>query len=66
MDLKLAGNGLAQHDFLYCGEFDTCKQMQTIFRVQGGKVVWTYEIPTNDRNNVLSEFDDIHQLSNGM
>src|SRR5476651_188765 len=65
MDLVLPGNGLAQHDFLYCGEYDTRKQMQTIFRVQGGKVVWTYEIPINDHNNVLSEFDDIHQLSNG-
>src|SRR5471030_3265823 len=65
MDLVLPGNGLAQHDFLYCGEYDTRKAMQTIFRVQGGKVVWTYQIPINDHNKVLSEFDDIHLLSNG-
>jgi hypothetical protein len=65
MDLVLPGNGLAQHDFLYCGEYDTRKAMQTIFMVKGGKVVWTYEIPINDHNHVLSEFDDIHLLSNG-
>jgi len=59
------GNGLAQHDFLYCGEWDTRKPVQTIFMVRGGKVVWTYSIPTNDRHHVLSEFDDIHYLSNG-
>jgi hypothetical protein len=59
------GNGLAQHDFLYCGEWDTRKPVQTIFLVRGGKVVWTYSIPTNDRHHVLSEFDDIHYLSNG-
>jgi len=65
MDLVLPGKGLAQHDFLYCGEYDTRKAMQTIFMVKGGKVVWTYEIPINDHNHVLSEFDDIHMLSNG-
>src|SRR5277367_1624838 len=40
------GNGLAQHDFLYCGEWDTRKPVQTIFLVRGGKIVWTYSIPT--------------------
>jgi hypothetical protein len=35
--------------------------MQTIFRVQGGKVIWTYEILINNYNNVLSEFDEIYQ-----
>jgi len=65
MDLVLPGNGLSQHPFLYCGEYDTRKAMQTIFMVKGGKVVWTYEIPINDHNKVLSEFDDIHLLSNG-
>lgn len=61
----LPGNGLAQHDFLYAGGWDTRKDTQTIFRVQGGKVVWTWSIPIKDRNGQLSEFSDIHQLSNG-
>ncbi len=30
-----------------------------------GRVTWQYAIPNKDRNNVLSEFSDIHQLSNG-
>ncbi len=61
----LPGKGLAQHDFLYAGGWDTRKDTQTIFRVKGGKVVWTWSIPIKDRNGQLSEFSDIHQLSNG-
>ena len=61
----LPGKGLAHHDFLYSGEWDTRKDTQTIFRVMGGKVVWTWSIPIKDRNGQLSEFSDIHQLSNG-
>ena len=61
----LPGNGLAQHDFLYAGGWDTRKDTQTIFRVIKGKVVWTWSIPIKDRNGQLSEFSDIHQLSNG-
>src|SRR3954470_3661819 len=45
---KLPGHGLAQHDFLYSGEFDTRNKEQTMFLVRGGKVVWTYRIPIND------------------
>src|SRR5688572_26320778 len=61
----LPGKGLAQHDFLYAGGWDTRKDTQTVFRVVGGKVVWTWSIPIKDRNGQLSEFSDIHQLSNG-
>ena len=61
----LPGNGLAQHDFLYCGEWDTRNPMETIFLVKGGKVVWTYQIPDKDEKGQLNEFDDIHLLSNG-
>jgi len=57
--------GLNQHDFLYAGGWDTRKDTQTIFRVVKGKVAWTWSIPIKDRNGVLSEFSDIHQLSNG-
>src|SRR5882672_12176190 len=61
----LPGKGLAQHNFLYAGEWDTRKDTQTIFRVMDGKVVWTWSIPIKDHNGQLSEFSDIHQLSNG-
>jgi len=63
--LPLPGKGLAQHDFLYSGEFDTRKTNQTMFLVKGGKLVWTYEIPIKDTNGNLSEFSDMHMLSNG-
>ncbi len=61
----LPGNGLAEHDFLYSGEFDTRNTNQTMFLIKGGKVAWTYQIPTYDRNHNLSEFSDMHRLSNG-
>src|SRR5262249_47282127 len=60
----LPGKGLAQHPFLYCGEWDTRKPDQTIFLVRGGKVVWTYSIPIKNEKGELNEFDDIHLLSN--
>lgn len=61
----LPGKGLAQHDFLYTGQWDTRKDSQTVSLVRKGKVVWQYAISNKDRNNVLSEFSDIHRLSNG-
>jgi len=61
----LPGKGLAQHPFLYTGEWDTRKPVQTIFLVRGGKVVWTYSIPIKNEKGELNEFDDIHMLSNG-
>jgi len=62
---KLPGKGLAQHDFLYSGEWDTRKPLQTMFLIRGGTVAWTYQIPIKDKNNNLSEFSDMHWLSNG-
>ena len=61
----LPGNGLAQHDFLYVGEWDTRNPEETIFLIKGGKVVWTYAIPDKNDKGELNEFDDIHLLSNG-
>lgn len=62
----LPGHGLAQHDFLYTGEWDTRKDVATLFLVRGGKVVWTYQIPRKDpRNGEESEYSDMHRLSNG-
>src|SRR5262245_36733884 len=60
----LPGKGLAQHPFLYCGEWDTRKPVQTIFLVRGGKVMWTYSMPIKNEKGELNEFDDVHMLSN--
>src|SRR5713226_9311049 len=51
----LPGKGLAQHPFLYTGEWDTRKPVQTIFLVRGGKVVWTYSIPIKNEKGELNE-----------
>lgn len=61
----LPGRGLAQHDFLYAGEWDTRKDSQTVFLVQGGRVTWTWSIPTYDDHHQLSEFSDIELLPDG-
>ena len=62
----LPGRGLAQHDFLYTGEWDTRKDVATMFLIKGGKVAWTYQIPRKDETNGQeSEFSDMHRLSNG-
>ncbi|MBI5769227.1 MAG: hypothetical protein HZA93_15645 [Verrucomicrobia bacterium] len=62
----LPGRGLAQHDFLYSGEWDTRKDQCTMFLIRGGRVVWTYQIPRKDpTNGQESEYSDLHRLSNG-
>src|SRR6266478_4333721 len=55
---SLPGKGLKQHPFLYCGEWDTRKPVQTMYIVRGGKVVWSYSVPNKD------ELDDCHMMSN--
>jgi hypothetical protein len=61
----LPGKGMAQHPFLYAGEWDTRKPLQTIFVVRDGKVVWSYGIPLKDKDGVLQELGDASMLSNG-
>ena len=62
----LPGNGLAQHPFLYCGEWDTRKPMeQSIFIVRDGKIVWNYNIPMKAARGGIQEFDDVGLLPNG-
>src|SRR5690348_791362 len=61
----LPGNGLSQHPFLYAGEWDHDKPIQSIFIVRDGKVAWRYTIPTNEANGTLNEFSDVTMLSNG-
>jgi len=53
------GKQLAQHDFLYCGEWDTRRPAQTMAIVRGGKVVWSYDIPNEQ------EYGDCTLLANG-
>ena len=62
----LPGNGVAQHPFLYAGEWDTRKpEEQSIFIVRGGKVVWQYSMPLRNSGGRIQEFDDATMLSNG-
>jgi hypothetical protein len=64
----LPGKGLAQHDFLYCGEWNHIQQQQTMWLIRGGKAVWSYSIPLNvvfDNKPDIEELGDCTQLSNG-
>lgn len=61
----LPGRGLAEHPFLYTGEWDHRKTDQTIFVVRGGKIAWSYSIPIKDTDGTLQELGDATMLSNG-
>lgn len=61
----LPGRGLSEHPFLYAGEWDTRKEMQSMFLVRGGKIVWTYQTPLRPGPGLISEFDDATLLDNG-
>ena len=56
----LPGQGLAQHPFLYCGEWQNRSiDRQTMQIVRSGKVVWSYT------NTLRGELGDCTMLSNG-
>ena len=61
----LPGKGLAQHPFLYAGEWDHRFPDQTMFVVRDGKVAWTYSIKLKDSTGQIQEFSDATMLSNG-
>ena len=64
----LPGRGLAQHDFLYCGEYDFIHDQQTLHLVRGGREVWSYSIPFHivlDDWQDGQEFGDCSLLANG-
>ncbi len=62
----LPGKGLAEHPFLYAGEYDTRKpEAQSIFLVKGGKIVWQYSIPMKAERGGIQEFDDATMLPDG-
>src|SRR5512136_2648821 len=56
----LPGKGLAQHPFLYCGEWQNRSiDNQTMHIVRGAKIVWSYTNP------LRGELGDCTRLSNG-
>lgn len=61
----LPGNGPAQHPFLYAGEWDTRKPLQSMFLVRDGRIVWSYSIPLRTESGGIQEFDDATLLANG-
>jgi hypothetical protein len=64
----LPGRGLAQHPFLYCGEWNYVEPNQTIVLVRHGKAEWTYSIPNNmmiDGKPQMAELGDCTRFSNG-
>jgi hypothetical protein len=59
-DSDLPGKGLAQHPFLYCGEWQNRSiEDQTMYIVRDGKIVWSYTNP------LRGELGDCTMLSNG-
>jgi hypothetical protein len=59
-DAPLPGRGMAQHPFLYCGEWQNRSTSgQVMHIVRDGKVVWSYTNP------LKGELGDCSMLSNG-
>jgi len=57
---QLPGRGLAQHPFLYCGEWQNRgDSQQTMYIVRDGQVAWSYSISGRE------ELGDCTMLSNG-
>ena len=64
----LPGRGLAQHPFLYCGEWNYTQPQQTLWLIRDGKPAWSYSIPLNlvfNNKPDIEELGDCTQLSNG-
>lgn len=61
----LPGKGMLQHPFLYAGEWDTRKPLQSMFLVRDGKITWSYSIPLRLPNGGIQEFDDATLLPDG-
>jgi hypothetical protein len=56
----LPGKGMAQHSFLYCGEWQSHSiSEQAMYLVRDGHVVWSYS------NALRGELDDCAMFSNG-
>ncbi|WP_183579738.1 PQQ-binding-like beta-propeller repeat protein [Mucilaginibacter sp. X5P1] len=59
------GEGLKYHDFLYTGEWDYRRPVQTIYLIRDGKVKWSYDIPFKDSTNTIEELGDATMRKNG-
>ena len=67
-NLTTPSSGLAQHPFLYCGEWNFIEPQQTIYLVRDGKVTWSYSIPFDVvvyGEHHKAELGDCTRLSNG-
>lgn len=53
------------HSFLYAGEWDTRKPLQSIFLIRDDKIAWSHTIPLHPEPQKNQEFDDITMLPNG-
>jgi hypothetical protein len=62
---ELPGRGIAEHDFICAGQWDTRNPLETATLVRAGRVAWTFTIPDKNERNETAEFSDIHLLSNG-
>jgi hypothetical protein len=54
-----ADTGVADHDFLYCGEWQTDRPGEHMYLVRAGKIVWTHSIDDKE------ELGDCTMASNG-
>ena len=61
----LPAGGLAEHDFLYAGEWDYRHEMQTLYIIRAGEISWSYQIPLKDENGGIQEFSDAMMLPDG-
>ncbi|RZL37811.1 MAG: hypothetical protein EOP35_07580 [Rubrivivax sp.] len=64
----LPGKGLAEHPFLYCGEYEHNADQQTLHLVRNGVEVWRHEIKfrvMRDGRPDIQELGDCSLLSNG-
>src|SRR4030095_8448498 len=60
----LPGKGLAQHPFLYCGEWQNRSiSEQTMYIVRGGQIVWSYTNPLRGALGDCSMLDNGNILS---
>lgn len=58
-------SGVSRYSFLYIGEWDVRKPLQSIFIVKNGKVIWSYSIPLRTTSGGIQEFDDATLLPEG-
>jgi hypothetical protein len=65
MAASLPGKGMLQHDFLFTGEWDYRRTVQTVYLVSGGKVIWSYDVPFKDSTGDMEELGDAAMRPNG-